>query len=159
MVRITASFFSTVVVCRLRATLMATGSAQRSSTTCARVLTATKKKSSDQSWRLSAWIPFRRPSIFPTRTHGATDQPFTQRADILLASTRTRLKLDKLESTFLSPSLSPCSHSLATRLACGALLTSTARAPFNSTLSGRLSLLAGRKIPLMLRRCPPLCQL
>ena len=137
---------------------MATGLAQQSSITCAEALTATRKKSSDQSWRLSASIPFRRPSISRTRTHGAMDQPSSRRADILLASTRTRLKLDKLESTFPSPSLSLCSHSLETRPACGALLTSTARALSNSTLNGRLSLLAGRKTPRRLSACQPRCQ-
>ena len=138
---------------------MATGLAQPSSITCAEALTATRRKSSDQSWRSSASIPFRRPSILPTRIHGAMDQLSSQRAAIPLASTRTRSKLDKLESTFPSPSLSLCSHSLETRLACGVPPTSTARALSNSTRNGRPSLLAGRRTARTLRKCRPPCQL
>ena len=137
---------------------MATGSARPLSTTCVGELIATKKKYSDQSCRSSDVILFKRLSILPTLTSGATDQLSSQRTDILRESTRPRLKPDKLESICPFPFLFPCSRSLETRQACGASLTSMARALFSLTRNGRQSLLAGRRSLRRHSACRPTSQ-
>merc|ERR1712166_1527468 len=57
----------------------------------------------------------------------------------------TRLRPARLASTCPSQYHFPCSPSLETKEACGEQLTSTVRVLWPSTLSGRLSLPAGRR--------------
>lgn len=146
MVLITLTSCWTAVASRCLAIPRATGLDLQLWTTFALAWTATTKRSLAQSCRLFVLRLFKRLLTSATPTGGAMVQPSSLPMVTLLANTRQRSKLARLESTCPSLSLSPCSHSLAARTACGAPLTSTARALFSSTQHGRLSPLAGRSL-------------
>ena len=134
-------------VYRFQATQMATSLAPLSLTTFAQDSTTTTRRSSDQSCRSFVLTQFKKQLTSPMLTNGVTAQLSSRKMATLLVSSRPRSRLAKLVSTCPFPFPSQCSHSLETKLACGAYLTSTARALFNSILNGRRSLLAGRRSP------------
>merc|ERR1719486_942164 len=144
---------------RSKDTPMVTGSEPPLLTDANRVWPATMKRSSDPSCALSARTPSMRPSSSSTRTPTETELPASPPTVTSRESSRLRSRLDRLESTSLSPSLSLCSPSLVTRPPCGELLTSTVSLLSTSTPPGRLSLLDGRKRMLTSTLPPPTCPL
>lgn len=145
MVLRTARFSSMEEASRFQATLKATSLAPLSLTTFAQVSPTTTRKSLDQSCRSSVSTQFKKQLTSPMPTNGAMAQLSLRAMATLLVNSRPRSRLARLVSTCPSPFPSQCSHSLVTKLACGASLTSTARALFNSILNGRRSLLVGRR--------------
>merc|ERR1712166_1297566 len=134
-----------------------TGSVPPLLTAVSKVWLATTKRSSDPSCASTVLLTSKTLSSSSTRTPGVTVLLASPRTDMLLASSRLRSKPVKSAST--SQSQYPCSPSLETRLPCGELLTSTVRVPSTSTLSGRLSPLAGRILRMISTPHLPPCPL
>ncbi len=134
-----------VATLKLRTTLMETSLDQLLLITAIKVWLVTMKRFSDQLCALCASKPYLMQLSLSTRTSGVMVPPFSPKTDTLLASSKARSRLARLALTYQSQCHYQCSRSLVTKQACGALLTSTAKAQCSSIHNGRRSLLGGRK--------------
>ena len=150
-------FCLTDVMLKLKTILTATLLVQPLLITVTKAWLATMRKFSDQLCALYVKKHLERQLNLLTRINGATVLQSLPKTATLLANSRLRSKLAKLALTYQSQFLYQCSHLLVTKVVCGALLTSMAKALFNSIHNGRQLLLAGRKNLQKHKNCSTQC--